>query len=53
MSRASAGDVVEVAPSSNVYTVLVAVALVAQIVAFAALAVKAAEIFADNKTLFG
>jgi hypothetical protein len=52
MSRAPAGDVVEVAPSSNVYTVLVAVALVVQLIAFAAMVIKAGEVFVEGKSLF-
>jgi hypothetical protein len=51
MSRASAGDVIEVTPSSNVYTVLVAVALIAQLIAFVALYVRAGDIF--DKGIFG
>jgi hypothetical protein len=50
MSRAPAGDVIEVTPSSNVYTVLVAVALIAQLIAFAALVLRASDIF--DKSLF-
>jgi hypothetical protein len=50
MSRAGAGDVIEVKPAMNVYTALVWVAVVAQLIGFAALYFKSTEIF--DKGLF-
>jgi hypothetical protein len=45
MSRAATGDVVYEKPRNNVYTVLVAVALIAEITAFVILFQKAVEVF--------
>ena len=53
MSRVPAGDVIVERPSNNVYTVMVAVAFLAQLFAFLAIYFKAGEIFADGKSLFG
>ena len=54
MSRVAADvNVIEQKPQNNVYTVLVAVAALAQLIAFAAIYVKAGQIFAEGKTLFG
>ena len=54
MSRAGASDVITVKPTMNVYTVLVLVAFLAELIAFIALYVKANEIFIDSaKSLFG
>ena len=51
---AAAGDVITVKPSSNVYTVLVWVAFLAELIAFIALYMKANEVFvASAKSLFG
>jgi hypothetical protein len=52
MSRAATGDVITEKPSPNVYTVLVAVAFLAQLLAFLAIYFKSVEIFAENKSLF-
>jgi hypothetical protein len=52
MSRAAAGDVIEVKPTMNVYTALVWIAVLAQLIAFAALYFKANEIFEPSKGLF-
>ncbi len=54
MSRVAAGDVIEVKATNNVYTVLVIVAFLAELIAFIALYLKAGEIFLDSsKSLFG
>jgi hypothetical protein len=53
MSRISAGDVIEVKPTNNVYTVLVIVAFLAELIALIAMYMKASEIFVDSaKSLF-
>jgi hypothetical protein len=54
MSRVAAGDVITVKPTNNIYTVLVLVAVVAEIIAFVALYMKANEVFFESaKSLFG
>jgi hypothetical protein len=54
MSRAPAGDVIETKPTSNVFTALVAIAFLAELIAFIALYLKAGEIFIEgSKGLFG
>ena len=55
MSRvAAASDVITVKPSNNIYTVLVWVAFLAELIAFVALYMKANEVFvASAKSLFG
>ena len=50
MSRVAAGDVIEIRPTNNMYTVLVAIAVLAELIAFIALYVRAGEIF--DKGLF-
>ena len=52
MSRAATGDVVVEKPRNNIYTVLVAIALLAQAVAFLALFQRAGDIFETGKGLF-
>jgi hypothetical protein len=52
MSRVAAGDVIEIKPRNNMYTALVAIALLAELIAFIALYVRAGEIFVDGKGLF-
>jgi hypothetical protein len=53
MSRVSSGDVIEIKPTNNVYTVLVIVAFLAELIAFIALYLKAQDIFVDTaKNLF-
>ena len=53
MSRVSSGDVIEVKPVPNVYTALVAAAVLAELIAFIALYMKSTEVFADSaKSLF-
>jgi hypothetical protein len=52
MSRAAAGDVIEVKPTPNVYTALVVIALLAELIAFIVLFSKAGEIFVDGARLF-
>lgn len=54
MSRVPAGDVITVKPTNNIYTVLVLVAFVAELIAFIALYLKANEVFLESaKSLFG
>jgi len=52
MSRISNVDVIEVKPTVNVYTALVAAALIAELIAFIALYVKSTDIFESAKGLF-
>ncbi len=53
MSRVSAGDVIEVKATNNVYTVLVIVACVVELIAFIAMYLKASDVFLDSaKSLF-
>jgi hypothetical protein len=53
MSRAASGDVIEIKPTNNVYTVLVIVAFIAELIAFISLYLRAGEIFPDAaKSLF-
>jgi hypothetical protein len=51
MSRIATGNEVTVKPTNNIYTVLVAVALLAEIVGFVALIFRYTEIF--NGSIFG
>jgi hypothetical protein len=54
MSRVAAGDVIEVKATNNVYTVLVIVAFLAELIAFVALYMRFAEIVPETaKGLFG
>jgi hypothetical protein len=54
MSRVATGDVVVVKPTNNVYTALVAIAVLAELIAFFALYSRAGEIFIEGgKGLFG
>jgi hypothetical protein len=50
MSRVAAGDVITVKPTNNMYTVLVIIAAVAELIAFVALFMKSTELF--DKGLF-
>ena len=50
MSRVATGDVVVVKPTNNVYTVLVGVAILVQLIGFLVMFVRAGEIF--EKGLF-
>jgi nucleoside permease NupC len=52
MSRAAGGDVIEIKPSNDMYTVLIAIAIIAELIAFIALMAKAGEIFVEGKGLF-
>lgn len=52
MSRAATGDTVVVKPVNNVYTVLVLIAIVAEIIGFVALFLRHADIFPGNGSLF-
>ncbi|HET6248352.1 MAG TPA: hypothetical protein VFE47_11690 [Tepidisphaeraceae bacterium] len=52
MSRlSSGGDQILVKPTNNVYTVLVVVAIVAEILAFVATWVAAGKLFGPNTTI--
>ena len=48
MTRAATGDVVTLKPTNNVYTALVGVALLAQVIALVVLFVKAKAVFGGN-----
>ena len=48
MARTAAGDRIVVRPANNVYTVLVAIALVVEIVGFIALTTRHTEIFGQG-----
>ena len=52
MSRVAAGEVIVEKPSNNMYTVLLAVAFLAQLVAFLAIYFKAAAVFKEGSSLF-
>jgi hypothetical protein len=52
MSRVPAGDVIEIKAQNNMYTVLVIIAFIAELIAFIALWAKAGEIFLEGKGLF-
>jgi hypothetical protein len=54
MSRVAAGEVITVKPTTNVYTVLVCVAVLAELIAFVVLYLRANEVFVESaKSLFG
>ena len=48
MTRAATGDVVAVAPSSNVYTALAAVGTVVALIALVVMFVRAADMFPNG-----
>ncbi len=48
MTRAATGDVVEVPPTNNVYTVLAAIAFLASVIALIVLFMRASEIFPNG-----
>jgi hypothetical protein len=50
MSRVAAGDVIEIKPSNNMYTTLVIVAFLVELIAFLVMFLKAADVF--DKGLF-
>jgi hypothetical protein len=52
MSRAASGDVVIVKPRNNVYTVLVIVATLVNLAAFALMFVRYTVVFGDKANLF-
>jgi hypothetical protein len=52
MTRASSGDVVIVKPKTNVYTVLVIIATLVNLVGFALLFVRYTQVFGSNANLF-
>ena len=45
MSRTATGDVVTVKPTNNIYTVLVGIAILVELIGFAALVMRANDIF--------
>jgi len=53
MSRVATGDQVVVKPTNNIYTVLVGIAILVELIGFAALFMRANEIFQGGKGLFG
>ena len=52
MSRVSTGDTITVKPTNNIYTVLVGVAMLAELLAFLMLFTRAGAIFMEGKSLF-
>lgn len=52
MSRVATGDVVVVKPTNNIYTVLVGIAILTQLIGFAVLFLRAGEVFEAGKGLF-
>jgi hypothetical protein len=48
MSRAGTGDTVQVKPTNNIYTALVAIAVIAEIIGFIAMFLRAGEIFGGS-----
>ncbi len=51
MSRAASGETIVVKPTNNVYTVLVISAVIVQIIALVAVAMRHAQLFPDAKPL--
>jgi hypothetical protein len=52
MSRTATGDVVTVKPTNNIYTALVGIAILIELIGVAALIMRATEIFQGGKGLF-
>jgi hypothetical protein len=52
MSRAGANDVVVVKPRTNVYTVLVIIGTLINLIGFALLFVRYTQVFGDTANLF-
>jgi hypothetical protein len=52
MSRAAASDIVPVKPTNNIYTVLLAAAIVAQAIGFIALFFSYSDVFGTGSSLF-
>ena len=52
MSRAATGDAVVLKPTNNIFTVLVAVAILAEAIGLTVLLLRAGEIFETGKSLF-
>jgi hypothetical protein len=52
MSRAATGDVVIAKPSSNIYTVLVVVATLINLIGFLLIFLRYTTVFGDTKNLF-
>jgi hypothetical protein len=53
MSRAGTSDSVQIKPTNNIYTVLVAAAIVAELIGFIALFLSYAQVFGPGTSLFG
>ena len=51
MSRVASGETIVLRPTNNVYTVLVIAAVIVQLIAIVALAMRHAELFPDAKPL--
>lgn len=52
MSRVTSSDTVEVKPTNNIYTVLVGIAILVQLIGFIVLVLRAGAIFVQGKSLF-
>jgi hypothetical protein len=52
MSRAATGDTVELKPGNNVYTVLVIVAALVNIIGFVLLFMRFSAVFGDKASMF-
>lgn len=51
MSRAASGEAIVLRPTNNIYTVLVIAAVILQLIAIVAIAMRHAELFPDAKPL--
>ncbi len=52
MSRVATGDTVTLKPTNNIYTVLVGIAVLVELIGFIALFLRAGQIFGEGKSLF-
>ena len=51
MSRAASGETIVLRPTNNIYTVLVIAAVILQLIAIIAIAMRHAELFPDAKPM--
>jgi hypothetical protein len=52
MSRAATSDIVSVKPTNNIYTALVAAAIIAELIGFIALFLSYSDVFGTTSSLF-